>query len=197
MDRWCLCFASLRISRFRNKSQNQGAGSNGKSQSLFIVDGIKTNDVLNIELSDIERMEVLKDAASSAIYGAEGANSVVIITTKTGTAGTSGVDYSFQYGIQSAGNLPTLMNAVQYIDFMNDGIIPSVTSSGYNTNWLDEIFENAPMQKHHLPFTGSKEMTTFVTSLSYYDQDGILGGDKANYKGLSGRLMLTIKKTTG
>ncbi len=175
------------------KVRIRGAGSNGNSQPLFIVDGIKTNDVLNIEPSDIERMEVLKDAASSAIYGAEGANGVVIITTKTGKAGKSTVDYSFQYGIQSAGDLPQLMTADQYVDFMNDAIIPSVSSSGYNTDWLDEIFESAPMQKHHISFTGGNEMTSFVSSLSYYDQDGILGGDKANYKRLSGRLNVDHK----
>lgn len=175
------------------KVRIRGAGSNGNTQPLYIVDGIKTNDILNIEPSDIESMEVLKDAASSAIYGAEGANGVVIITTKSGIPGKSVIEYNFQYGMQSPGNLPTLMNADQYIDFMNDAIIPSVAASGYNTNWLDEIFGNAPMQKHYLSFSGGNEATTFVSSLSYYDQDGILGGDKANFKRISGRLNIDHK----
>jgi TonB-dependent starch-binding outer membrane protein SusC len=170
------------------KVRIRGAGSNGNSQPLFIVDGVKTRNINVISPNDIESMEVLKDAASSAIYGAEGANGVVIITTKTGTKGKSLISYSFQYGNQTAGNLPEMMNAQQYIDFMDDGIVSNVQASGYDTDWLDEIFNPAPMQKHHLSFSGGSEATSFYTTFSYYNQDGILGGEKANYERISGRL---------
>ncbi len=175
------------------KVRIRGAGSNGNSDPLYIVDGVKTTNINYLDPNDIERMEVLKDAASSAIYGAEGANGVVIISTKSGVPGKSKVEYSFQYGIQSPGKLPELMNADQYIDFMSQSIIPTVSASGYATDWLSLIFEDAPMQKHHLSFSGGNEMTTFVSSLSYYSQDGILGGDKANFKRISGRLNVDHK----
>ncbi|MBN2611679.1 MAG: TonB-dependent receptor [Bacteroidales bacterium] len=175
------------------KVRIRGAGSNGKSEPLYIVDGVKTSNINYLDPGDIERMEVLKDAASSAIYGAEGANGVVIISTKSGVPGKSTVEYSFQYGIQSPGRLPELMNAAQYVDFMSESIIPAVTASDYDTDWLGLIFDNAPMQKHHLSFSGGNEMTTFVSSLSYYNQDGILGGDKANFKRMSGRLNIDHK----
>ena len=163
------------------KVRIRGTGSNGNSQPLYIIDGIKTRDISILNPNDIESMEVLKDAASSAIYGAEGAN------------GLSEVSYSFQYGIQSPAKMPEMMNASQYIDFMNDAILPGITASGYDTDWGAVMTDNAPMVKHDLSFRGGNETTTFFSALSYLDQDGIVAKDKSNYKRISGRLNVEHK----
>ncbi len=96
------------------KIRIRGTNSNGDSNPLFIVDGMKTGDINNIAPGDIESIEVLKDAASAAIYGTEGSNGVVIITTKMGKAGQFKVNYDFQYGIQSLKTKMEVMNADQY-----------------------------------------------------------------------------------
>lgn len=170
------------------KVRIRGAGTNGNANPLYIVDGIKATDINYLAPEDIASMEVLKDGAASAIYGAEGGNGVVIITTKSGEEGVSKVNYSFQYGNQSVGDLPDLMNGEQYSQYMSEA--GATVSGSANTDWLDEIFETAPMQKHHLSFTGGSEATKIFTSLAYYDQDGVLGGDKANFKRITGRVNL-------
>ncbi|NJO88391.1 MAG: TonB-dependent receptor plug domain-containing protein, partial [Chloroflexia bacterium] len=141
----------------------RGTGTNGNGNPLYIVDGIRMGDVNEISPSDIESVEVLKDAASSAIYGAEGGNGVVIITTKSGSNKEGVVNYNFSYGIQSAGKLPQLMNAAQYSEFQAErGNTP--ISSTYDTDWLDEIFETAPIMTHNLSFTGGSEKTSYFAS---------------------------------
>lgn len=165
----------------------RGVNSNGSSNPLFIVDGMKTGDINDVDPSDIASIEVLKDAASAAIYGTEGSNGVILITTKSGKAGKTKISYDTQYGIQSARSDTKMMNASQYLQWMSEtGNV--LTNTGVNTNWLDEIFENAPMQRHHLSMSGGKDKTTYMFSTSLYDQDGIVGGEKANYNRISTRL---------
>lgn len=159
----------------------RGTGTNGNGNPLYIVDGIRMTNINDISPSDIKSVEVLKDAASSAIYGAEGGNGVVIISTKKGSNRDGQINYNFSYGIQSVGKLPQLMNASQYAEFQNEAGRNVVTSS-YDTDWLDAIFENAPITSHNLSFTGGNEKASYFNSISYFDQDGIIGGDKAKFK---------------
>ncbi|ANQ49667.1 TonB-dependent receptor [Flammeovirga yaeyamensis] len=176
------------------KVRIRGAGSNGNSEPLYIIDGVKSGSIADLAPEDIESIEVLKDAASAAIYGSEGGNGVILVTTKSGAKGESKISYNFRYGIQSADkrNLPKTLSADQYIQFQNEmfqgnsGYTP-LTSTGYNTNWLEEVVENAPIQSHTLSMQGGNDKTTYYTSLNYYEQDGIIGGDKASYDRLNAR----------
>lgn len=170
----------------------RGVGSNQSSQPLYIVDGMKTGDINNLSPSEIESIEVLKDAASAAIYGAEGANGVVLITTKSGTRGGTEVSYEMQLGVQSASDITEPMNAGQYIEYMTEAgndITPSVADA--NTDWVDATFDPARMQKHFLSFSGGNDVSTYMLSGSYLDQNGIAGGSKAKFKRFSARLNTT------
>lgn len=166
----------------------RGVNSNGDSNPLFIVDGMKTGDINNVDPSDIASIEVLKDAASAAIYGTEGANGVVLITTKSGKAGVTKINYDYQFGIQSARTDMELMNADQYTSWMTEAGLEVSDTYGADTDWLDEIFEAAPMQKHYLNISGGNEKTTYMLSGSYLDQDGIVGGEQSNYTRYTTRL---------
>lgn len=170
------------------KIRIRGYSSNGNSDPLYIVDGLRTSDISGLEPTNIESMEVLKDGASAAIYGAEGGNGVILITTKNGNTGESKVTYNFQYTLQSLGRTPDLMNATQYLDYMNEsGMSSGMTNpEGYDTNWIDESFETAPMQKHNITFSGGNEKTNYLASISYLDQKGIVAGDQDYYKRYSG-----------
>ncbi len=178
------------------KIRIRGTNSNSNSNPLFIVDGMKTGDINNIDPGDIESMEVLKDAASSAIYGTEGANGVILVTTKSGKSGKGQVDYDFQFGSQSVRTDMKLMDATQYKQWMTESGQTTQDRFGANTDWLSETFQTAPMQKHHLSFSGGNDKTTYMLSGSYLTQDGIVGGDKANYTRYTSRLNLKsdIKK---
>ena len=166
----------------------RGVNSNGNSNPLFIVDGMKTGDINNIDPGDIESFDVLKDAASAAIYGTEGANGVIIITTKSGKAGEAKISYDFQYGLQSSRSDLELMNASEYQQWMQESGVGTVTQNGTDTDWLDEVFEVAPMQKHHLSYTGGTEKSTYMISGSYFSQNGIVGDDKAKYERITARV---------
>ncbi|WP_303922471.1 TonB-dependent receptor [Draconibacterium sediminis] len=170
------------------KIRIRGYSSNGSSDPLYIVDGLRTTDISGLEPTNIESMEVLKDGASAAIYGAEGGNGVILITTKSGSAGESKVSYNFQYTLQSLGRTPELMNAAQYLDYMDESGMSTGMSNpnGYDTDWIDESFETAPMQKHNLTFSGGNEKTNYLASISYLDQKGIVAGDQDYYKRYSG-----------
>ncbi|MBP6386089.1 MAG: SusC/RagA family TonB-linked outer membrane protein, partial [Pseudarcicella sp.] len=168
----------------------RGPGSNGKSDPVYIVDGMKTNTIDNISPSDIANIEVLKDAASTAIYGTDGGNGIIVITTKNGSGTKPAVTYSLQTGSQSLRTNMKLMNRNQYIDFYERAghkDIAKMKANQTNTDWLKESFQDAPMQTHHLSFSGGGKMSSFLISGSLTNQDGILGGDKANFKRYTGR----------
>ena len=162
----------------------RGVSSNAGSNPLYIVDGIKTGDINYLDPSDIASMEVLKDAASSAIYGAEGGNGVVIITTKKGVAGKMIISYDFQHSFTSAANLPKLMNTTQYVQFMTEknvngtSILGAPVDQNYNTDWLGAIFAGGYTTKHHIAFSGGNEKSTYIVGLNYFKNDGIIVGNK-------------------
>ena len=163
----------------------RGYGSNLSSEPIYIVNGTKVPDLSSIDPNDIENIEVLKDAASAAIYGAEGANGVVIVTTKSGTTRGRGIiNYEYQHSIQTLARKVDVLNAADYKTYMTEaGTLPeSALSDPYDTDWQDEIFEPAPTKKHYLSFTGGGERGSFMMSASLLDQDGVVKGDKDKYK---------------
>ncbi|MEX0981304.1 MAG: SusC/RagA family TonB-linked outer membrane protein [Bacteroidales bacterium] len=179
----------------------RGTGSNGNSEPIFIVDGLRMGGIESINVNDIESVEVLKDAASAAIYGAEGANGVVLITTKSGSSVEPSLTYKYYYGIQEVANPKFgVMNSTDYLDYrwralLSEGrdssqisaMLPLPGNETYSTNWLEEVINPAPMSEHFLSYTGGNEKSQYSASGSYMDQDGIGGGEKANFTRLTAR----------
>ncbi len=169
------------------KIRIRGAGSNGNSDPIYVVDGMRTGNIDFLDPSDIESIEILKDAASAAIYGADGGNGVVLVSTKKGKSGTINVSYNMSYGIQSVRNSVDMMNADQYVQWIHETEVPGGRPNldewaGKNgTNWMDATAQDAPMQRHNFQVSGGGEMSTFLLSGNYFTQDGIFGGEQTNF----------------
>lgn len=175
----------------------RGAGTTGNADPLFIVDGMAVGGIDYLNPGDIESIDVLKDAASAAIYGARAANGVVLITTKGAKKGEMRVSYSGYQGIQNVTRTIEMLDAQQYRTLMNEGAKNSGLTEPfdlneipkYNTNWQDHLFQkNAPITNHELSVTGGNEKSSYASSMSYFSQQGIIGGDKSQFDRLSGRL---------
>ena len=165
----------------------RGYSSNSSSDPLYVVDGLRTSDIGSIDPNNIESIEVLKDAASAAIYGAQAGNGVVLITTKKGKKGDGKIAYDFQYVTNKLARIPKIMNANEYINYMTEAgfitasEISSVWDGKTDTDWADVAFENSIMQKHNLSLMGGNERGSYNLSLSYLDQNGIVKGDDDVY----------------
>ena len=178
------------------KIKIRGTGSNGPTEPLFIVDGMRTRDISFIEPANIASLEVLKDAASASIYGAEGANGVILITTKNGSVGNKGVSYSFQVGSQSYRGDMELMTTSQWSQYLADAGAGGLEriNTDQNTNWIDEIFQSAPVMRHSLGFDGGNEKLSYHFGANYFDQAGILGGsDNSRFRRISANVGLKSK----
>lgn len=180
----------------------RGLGTTGNAAPLYLIDGIG-GDISTLNPADIESIDVLKDAASAAIYGAQAANGVVLITTKQGREGKTKVTFDGYYGWQSAPRKAKMLNSKQYMTIMdeqavNSGSAPMDWNSlnsiwrtnedgerlgVINTNWIDEMFkDNAVTQSYTIGVTGGNATSTFAMSLGYINQEGIVGGkDVSNY----------------
>ena len=187
----------------------RGLGTVGNSSPLYIIDGVG-GDISILNPSDIESIDVLKDAASAAIYGAQAANGVVLVTTKKGQEGKSQVSFDAYYGIQNVARKVQMLNAEEYMTIMDEervnsgngvydwsSFIDKYNSEGeiislgiydqngniYNTDWLDKMFvENAVTQNYNLGISGGTEISTYAMSMGYTGQEGIVGGPKfSNY----------------
>ena len=167
-------------------------GSNsirGSNEPLYVVDGFPINNPTVLNNADIESIEILKDASSTAIYGSRGANGVVLITTKKGKAGKNIIDFETSYSTQSLIRKLDLMNAKQYatlynIKAANDGVAPYFTQSeidkfGRGFDWQDFIYQPAPFLTSSLNISGGNDKTKFSVSGSVLNQDGIIKG--SNY----------------
>jgi len=153
--------------------------------------------------NDIESIDILKDAAATAIYGSRASQGVILITTKKGKNGTSKVDYDFWYGVQTQGKFLDVMNLQQYAVLQNSladdfGVgrrtefaNPSILGPG--TNWQAAIFQNAPEQNHSLSFSGAKDGSDYYISAGYLDQDGTIIGYHFNRYTLSANLNSQVK----
>lgn len=179
-----------------SKVRIRGIGTINNSDPLYIVDGMEVGGGINyLNPVDIESVEILKDAASSAIYGSRGANGVVLVTTKSGKAGKANVNYDMSYGWQNPWKKRSMLNAHDYMIIINesqinDGLLPrynneQIRTAGKGTDWQDETFYfNAPVENHQLSISGGAEKIQYFLSAGYFNQAGIVGGnyDKSNYK---------------
>lgn len=169
----------------------RGYSSNVSSDPLYVVDGVRLNDISGIDPNDIASMEVLKDAASAAIYGAEAGNGVILITTKRGSAGNGKITYDFQYAWERPAKVPKMLNAEQYIQYMSEGntftedCLLKNWDGVTNTSWIDKAFETGHMQRHNISFTNGNDRGNYYLSLSYLNNDGIVGGSKDKYERLT------------
>jgi TonB-linked SusC/RagA family outer membrane protein len=163
----------------------RGIGTINNSNPLYIIDGVAAGGIDYLNPNDIERIEVLKDAASGAVYGARAANGVVLITTKKGTQGKTRVTYDFSYGMQNPWRKPSVLNATEYAVMMNEGqlnagnapMFDDPYSLGEGTDWINEIFDkNAPVVKHDVSVSGGNENIDYMMSLGYLSRKGTIGG---------------------
>lgn len=198
----------------------RGIGSiNASNDPLWIIDGVQlgrfgqttqgsSNPLASINPNDIESVEVLKDAASSAIYGAQAANGVIIVTTKKGKKGRTSLDFTAQYGITQPLNLYKVLNGQQFAQlkaesYTNAGL-PLTGPTGANTifgdpadpgltnfNWVDQLFREGSLQTYDLNMSGGDEKTTFLLSGSYTKQEGQI--IKNEYERATVRLNVTHK----
>ncbi len=190
-------------------------GNNSLTQDnspLYVIDGFPVEDptiASSINPSDIASIDVLKDASASAIYGARGANGVIIVTTKSGQIGKPKVHYDGSIGWQSVSKKIPMMNAYEFVSLQNE-MYPTTVANTYlalyegkqwtlddyknieQYKWQDMIFQTAPLQNHNVSLTGGSDGVRYNASMSYYDQDGIVL--RSNYNRLQGRLGTTINK---
>lgn len=169
----------------------RGYSSNSSSDPLYVVDGLRTKNISNIDPSDIESIEVLKDAASAAIYGASAGNGVVLVTTKRASKGVRRVSYDMQLSWQQMAHVPDVLNAKDYLTWVREGNLVSdeIISKYYDgktdTNWADVAFETGFMQRHNVAFSGANNNGSIYAAVSFLDNNGPVIGDKDQFKRLS------------
>jgi len=183
---------------------------NGANEPLYVIDGVQilgsnntsgSNPLATLNPADIESMEILQGPSATAIYGSRGTNGVVLVTTKRGKAGDVRINYGYLYSLQTEPKQLELMNLRQYAQLVGEyhelagGTTPEEyldpTILGEGTNWQDELFNNAPMNKHNLSLSGGSEKTTYYLSGEYLNQEGIALG--SGFKRYSTRLNLDNK----
>lgn len=187
----------------------RGIGTTGSSSPLYIIDGVR-GDIATLNPADIESIDVLKDAASAAIYGSQSANGVVLVTTKSGKDGRTTVSFDGYRGWQNAIHKVDMLNAQQYMAIMDEqninsggqaydwskyytqkdadgnvttwGITDPATGKIYDTDWVDQMFkDNAQTESYTLGITGGNSKGHYATSLEYMNQEGIVGGKDVSY----------------
>lgn len=162
----------------------RGIGTFNDSSPIFVVDGVILQNIDFLNAADIESMEVLKDASATAIYGARGANGVIIVTTKRGstTAAYPTINVSAEYSIQDLPQKIDLLNGREYAivrNKINPGTYNNIDAVP-NTDWQDLIFQTAPIQNYQVSVAGGSEKFQYFTSLSYFNQEGII--PKSNFE---------------
>jgi TonB-linked SusC/RagA family outer membrane protein len=174
----------------------RGLGTVGKATPLYIVDGVQTSDIGYLNNADIESIDVLKDAATAAIYGSRAANGVILVTTKKGKIGKPQITYDGYIGVQNLYKKMPYMNTKEYVTMMNEQFLNSgqaapyptdeagIAALGEGTDWIDYFIDkNAPTQNHTLGVNGGTELAIYSLGFSYTDQVGIVGGkDKSDFK---------------
>lgn len=185
----------------------RGEGTIGNNSPLYIIDGVPSRDITFLAPSDIQSISVLKDASAAAIYGSRASAGVVVITTKSGRTGRTEVDINYFTGIQKASNLPTLLNADQYLAKVEE----AWNNSGYtgnnpytafkaansyaNTDWLNELFEPGHSQNLQVTASGGSEKVQFLLSGAAYKQNGIVVYDNDQYQRLNIRANINANMT--
>lgn len=185
----------------------RGSGSiTASNEPLYVVDGFPLMDgnINDLNPSDIESMEILKDASSTAIYGSRGANGVVMITTKKGKSGTKNLSVNTSVGVQIPGRLANLISGEDFINFMNAGYknqgsnvpFPNNPSTyATDTNWEKEILENSSLlQDYSITFDGSSNKTNYMLSTGFYNQEGLLKAQNYQKYTFHGNLQHSFNK---
>ncbi|TKG95748.1 TonB-dependent receptor [Puteibacter caeruleilacunae] len=200
--------AGVRISSMEGKPgealsiEIRGGSSIGGSNSpLYVIDGFPVGEdgASLIDPADVESIQILKDASSTAIYGARGANGVVLITTKSGAKGEPKLEYSGYVGIQKVGeNYPDVLNAEQWAQLMHERepngeqyLNPAAYADSTQVNWRDEILRTAMINNHHISLAGGQNKSKYNASVSYLDQEGVV--IRSGYKRYTGRINLSQK----
>lgn len=176
----------------------RGLGTVGNANPLYLIDGV-AGDISTLNPADIESFDILKDAASAAIYGAQAANGVVLVTTKSGKEGRAQVSFDAYYGIQNVARKAKMLNAQEYMTIMDEQALNSGNAaydwSGfksiydtngrvYDTDWVDAMFkDDAKTESYTLGVTGGSATSTYAISLGYMNQEGVVGGSAvSNYE---------------
>ncbi|MBR6183865.1 MAG: TonB-dependent receptor [Bacteroidales bacterium] len=188
--------------RVRGISSNSGSGLG----PLLIVDGLQVDNINYLDPSMIESMEVLKDAASAAIYGAQAGNGVVLITTKSGAKSKDGsIFYNYKLSVDRLGHHAQVMNAAQYIDWQHtagllgtaEELIANGTWDGVtDTNWADVLYGTGYTHNHTFGAQGGNDRGSYFLSLNYVDQDGMARGSKDVYKRFTAQINADYKIKT-
>ena len=178
----------------------RGKGTNGDTAPLYVIDGVAGGNLDDINPADIESIDVLKDAASAAIYGARAANGVILVTTKQGKVGKIEISYNGAIGWSNVYKRPQLLNAQQYMTIMDEysfntsgqkmdwansvpaDILAKVADGWQGTDWWD-VFKNknALQQNHSITLTGGNDRSKFSMSYTYTGNEGIMGASQASY----------------
>ncbi len=171
----------------------RGIPSFSGTDPIVIIDGVPQSlvDLNSVNPSDIESINVLKDAATTAIYGVKGGNGVIVVTTKGGRKNQKPeITFGANFGMQEVMNKIAVLNATEYAAIINEGstvgggniIFPDLSIFGKGTDWQDQIFERAPIQSHSIGVRGGAERMTYFVSAGYQSQGGIVGGyDKSRF----------------
>lgn len=190
----------------------RGANTINSTEPLYVVDGIPGAPAPNS--NDVESIQILKDAATCALYGARGSNGVIVITTKKGSKGVPRINYSGYYGWQWAANMPEMLSAEEYVRFVKENYeinkLGGDMANGYNliplrvqnalqnplqmnhTDWLHELYRTAPMTRHSLSISSGGEYTTNYISATYLNQEGIQ--QKSKYESLNFQINTNVKR---
>ncbi|MBB3700725.1 SusC/RagA family TonB-linked outer membrane protein [Flammeovirga yaeyamensis] len=186
----------------------RGQGTIGDASPLYVVDGILTTNISFLNPNDIEKMDVLKDASATAIYGSRGANGVIIITTKKGKEGHMNVSFDAYAGVQQVANKIPLTNQYELAFLINEARINDGLPEKFSfdelqelkkspgTNWQDEVFSKpseASVQNYQFTASGGNAKSQYLMSLNYFDQKGIIA--PSGYKRISGRLNVKSQVT--
>ncbi|PRD49417.1 SusC/RagA family TonB-linked outer membrane protein [Sphingobacterium haloxyli] len=177
----------------------RGITTFGNNNPLWVVDGVVVDagGISYLNQSDIESIEVLKDASSQAIYGARAAAGVILVTTKKGAIGTPRINYNTFLGTSAPARKLSLLNAAEYATLRNESAIAAggtprfsdPLSLGEGTDWQEQIFNNSAFrQNHELSVSGGNDVSTFYSSFGYLSQEGIVASEISNYKRVNIRL---------
>ncbi|WP_299895100.1 TonB-dependent receptor [uncultured Aquimarina sp.] len=155
----------------------RGLATLGDNTPLFVIDGVIAGNLSGLNPNDIETISVLKDASTTAVYGAQGSNGVIVVTTKRGKKGRGSLSFNAYTGIQTINKRYDLLETVDYLNYVAEyGVFPNRPLSTFqtNTDWQDQIFRSAFMQDYHVSYSGGNETGSYLFSGGYQNQEGII-----------------------
>ncbi|WP_299435515.1 TonB-dependent receptor [uncultured Aquimarina sp.] len=167
----------------------RGLATLGDNTPLFVIDGVITGNLSGLNPNDIESISILKDASTTAVYGAQGSNGVIVVTTKKGKKGRGRLDFNTYTGFQSIAKRYDVLETIDYLNYVGEfGVFPNrpVETFRTNTDWQDEIFRTAFMQDYNVSYSGGNETGDYFFSGGYQKQEGIIietGFERYSFRG--------------